>query len=303
MATPAEVISTNKSLSQELTIGGRVSAYVELTKPRITFMVVLSSLAGFFMASKGNVDWVKFLHLALGVSMLTSGTSTLNQYWERDSDKLMRRTMRRPLPSGKMSPLAALLFGTVMAAIGEVYLVLMVNPLTAVIGFMALASYVLLYTPLKQKTVWCTFLGAFPGALPPLLGWAGASDEIALGGIIMFAILFLWQFPHFHAIAMMYTEDYARAGIKMLPVVEPDCKSTARQIIAYAAVLFPVSLLPYFMGMSGLIYLVSAAILGAEFLYISINTARTKTKIDARKLLKASVMYLPLLYLLMTVNS
>lgn len=303
MATPIEVINSNKSLSQELTIGERVSAFVELTKPRITFMVVLSALAGFFMASQGAVNWLTFLHLALGVSMLTSGTSTLNQYWERDSDKLMRRTMRRPLPAGKMSPNIALLFGTVMAALGEVYLVLMVNPLTAVIGFMALSSYVLLYTPLKQKTVWCTFLGAFPGALPPLLGWAGASNEIALGGIVMFAILFLWQFPHFHAIAMMYTEDYARAGIKMLPVVEPDCKSTARQIIGYTLVLFPVSLLPYFLGMSGMIYLVAATILGIGFLYSSIHTARTKEKTDARKLLKASVMYLPLLYLLMAVSS
>jgi heme o synthase len=249
------------------------------------------------------VNWVQFLHFALGVSLLTSGTSTLNQYLERDSDKLMRRTMRRPLPTGKLSSISALLFGTLLAAVGEVYLVVMVNPLTAVLGFAALASYVLLYTPLKPITSWCTFIGAFPGALPPLLGWTAASNEISLGGVIVFAILFLWQFPHFHAIAMLYADDYARAGIKMLPVVEPDGKSTARQIIAYAAVLLPVSLLPYFFHLSGLVYLIAAFLLGTAFLYVSIRTAQTKTKADAKKLLKTSVLYLPLLYILMVLNS
>jgi heme o synthase len=215
----------------------------------------------------------------------------------------MRRTMRRPLPAGKLSATAALMFGLVTALLGEAYLALIVNPLTAWLGLAALVSYVLMYTPLKQRTTLCTAIGAFPGALPPLLGWAAASNELALGGCVMFAILFLWQFPHFHAIAMMYAEDYARANIKMLPVVEPDLKSTSLQIVGYAGLLMPISFLPFFLGMSGWVYLFAAILLGTWFLYISINTAYSKTKTDARTLLKTSVIYLPILYVVMVLNS
>jgi heme o synthase len=299
MATPANVIA----VTQPLTISERVNAYLELTKPRITFMVVLSALAGFCMASKGSINWIQFLHFAFGVSLLSSGTSTLNQYIERESDKLMRRTLRRPLPAGKLSASAALMFGLLTASLGEAYLAFVVNPLTAWLGLAALVSYVLMYTPLKQRTTLCTAIGAFPGALPPLLGWAAASNELALGGCVMFAILFLWQFPHFHAIAMMYAEDYARADIKMLPVVEPDLKSTSLQIIGYAALLMPISFLPFFLGMSGWVYLFAAILLGTWFLYTSINTAYSKTKADARTLLKTSVIYLPILYIVMVLNS
>lgn len=299
MATPAEAIV----VSHPLTVGEKAAALVELTKPRITFMVVLSALAGFCLASQHSINWLVFLHFALGVSLLTSGTSTLNQFIERKSDKLMRRTMRRPLPAGKLSPAAALVFGLMTALLGEAYLAVVINPLTAWLGLAALVSYVLMYTPLKQRTTLCTAIGAFPGALPPLLGWAAASNEISLGGCVMFAILLLWQFPHFHAIAMMYAEDYARANIKMLPVVEPDLKSTSLQIVGYAALLMPVSFLPFFLGMSGLVYLVAALLMGTAFLYISITAAHTKTKADARKLLKASVMYLPMLYIVMVLNS
>jgi protoheme IX farnesyltransferase len=211
--------------------------------------------------------------------------------------------MHRPLPAGKLSATSALMFGLFAALLGEAYLALMVNSLTAWLGLAALVSYVLMYTPLKQRTTLCTAIGAFPGALPPLLGWAAASNELSLGGAVMFGILFLWQFPHFHAIAMMYADDYARANIKMLPVVEPDLKSTSLQIIGYAALLMPVSLLPFFLGLSGWVYLLAALLLGIWFLYTSINTACTKTKTDARTLLKTSVMYLPLLYIVMVLNS
>ncbi len=299
MATPANAIAVN----HPLTISEKMGAYLELTKPRITFMVVLSALAGFCMASKSGINWIQFLHFALGVSLLSSGTSTLNQFLERESDKLMRRTMHRPLPAGRLSATAALVFGLLTVVLGEAYLALVVNPLTAWLGLAALVSYVLMYTPLKQRTTLCTAIGAFPGALPPLLGWAAASNEIALGGCVMFAILFLWQFPHFHAIAIMYAEDYARANIKMLPVVEPDLKSTSLQIIGYAALLMPISFLPFFLGMSGWVYLFAAILLGTGFLYISINTAYTKTKTDARTLLKTSVIYLPILYIVMVLNS
>ena len=299
MATPANAIA----VTQPLTVSEKVNAYLELTKPRITFMVVLSALAGFCMASKNGINWIQFLHFALGVSLLSSGTSTLNQFIERESDKLMRRTMHRPLPAGKLSATAALMFGLVTTTLGEAYLALVVNPLTAWLGLAALVSYVLMYTPLKQRTTLCTAIGAFPGALPPLLGWAAASNEIALGGCVMFGILFLWQFPHFHAIAMMYAEDYARANIKMLPVVEPDLKSTSLQIVGYAALLMPISFLPFFLGMSGWVYLFAAILLGTWFLYISFNTAYTKTKTDARTLLKTSVIYLPIIYIVMVLNS
>jgi heme o synthase len=298
MAVPAEAIIKNPTHS----ISEKMSSLVELTKPRITFMVVLSALAAYCMASKNGINWIGFLHFTLGVSLLSGGTSTLNQYIERESDKLMRRTAKRPLPAGKLSANTSLIFGILIAFLGEMYLALVVNPLTAWLGLAALVSYVLVYTPLKQRSTLCTAIGAFPGALPPLLGWAAASNEIALGGCVMFAILFLWQFPHFHAIAIMYAEDYARAGIKMLPVVEPDLRSTSLQIVGYAAVLMPVSLVPFFMGMSGFIYLFTAILLGTAFLYMSINAAYTKTKIDARKLLKASVIYLPILYIVMVLN-
>lgn len=300
MAVRAEAIIQKPAT---ITLATRMAAMLELTKPRITFMVVLSALAGFCMATSGSVDWIRFLNFAIGISLLTSGCSALNQFIERDSDKLMRRTMRRPLPSAKLTPATALLCGVLTAVAGEAYLAFMVNGLTAVLGFCALASYVFLYTPLKQKTTICTFIGAFPGALPPLLGWAAASGQIGWGGIAMFAILFLWQFPHFHAISMMYAEDYGRAGIKMLPVVEPDCKSTARQIVFYAAALLPVSVLPYVLGMSGVVYLIAAILLGAGYLAMSIRTARTRTRLDARRLLKTSVIYLPLIYILMVLTA
>ncbi|HWQ31290.1 MAG TPA: heme o synthase [Blastocatellia bacterium] len=280
----------------------RLAAYVELTKPRVTFLVVLSALAGYCMGSVGSFDYLGFLHLAIGISLLSGGIATLNQYLERESDGLMKRTRRRPLPTGKLSAGSALWFGSALSVLATVYLALMVNPLTAVWGGAAFASYLFLYTPLKQRTTLCTFIGAFPGALPPLLGWTAARNEMGVEAFVLFAILFLWQFPHFHAIATMYREDYAQAGIKMLPVVDREYKATAREIVIYAAVLLPVSLLPTLLGMSGKIYLVAAVILGLMYLRAGITAARAKTIIEARRLLKTSVLYLPLLYLMMVLN-
>jgi protoheme IX farnesyltransferase len=215
----------------------------------------------------------------------------------------MKRTESRPLPSGKLSPRLALLFGIAVSVLAEVYLVWFVNPLTAVWGFIALTSYLFLYTPLKTRTSWCTFIGAFPGALPPLLGWTAARNEVGIEALVLFGIMFLWQFPHFNAIAMMYREEYARAGIRMLPVVEADGKSTARQIFGYALVLLPVSLLPTLLKFSGWIYLAGAVLLGSAFLYVSIMTAQKMTREQSKLLLKASVLYLPLLLGLMVLDS
>jgi protoheme IX farnesyltransferase len=280
----------------------RLAAYVELTKPRVTFLVVLSALAGYCMGSVGAFDYLGFLHLAIGISLLSGGIATLNQYLERASDGLMKRTRRRPLPAGTLSAASAFWFGLALSAAATVYLALLVNPLTAIWGGAAFASYLFLYTPLKQRTTLCTFIGAFPGALPPLLGWTAARNETGIEAFVLFAILFLWQFPHFHAIATMYREDYAQAGIKMLPVVDREYKATAREIVIYAAVLLPVSLLPTLLGMSGKIYFVAAVILGLMYLRAGITAARAKTIIEARKLLKTSVLYLPLLYLVMVLN-
>ena len=288
--------------SPALTAGEKLAAFYDLTKPRITFLVVLSSLAGFTLGSPAPINWLLFLHTTLGIALLSSGISTLNQYWERDLDALMERTRTRPLPTGKLSSRNALIFGIAISVIAEIYLAWLVNPLTAAWGLVALTSYLFLYTPLKTRTHWCTFIGAIPGALPPLLGWAAARNQVGIEAWTLFGILFFWQFPHFHAIATMYREDYGRALIRMLPVVEPDGRSTARQIVGYTIGLVVISLLPVVLGFSGKIYLAGAVLLGAWFLHASLTTARQMTEAQARRLLKVSVIYLPLLLGLMVLN-
>ncbi|HKO61788.1 MAG TPA: heme o synthase [Pyrinomonadaceae bacterium] len=280
----------------------RIAAYVELTKPRITFLIVLTSAAGFALASPGAVNYSALIAAMVGIALLSSGIATLNQYIERDLDALMRRTADRPLPSGKLHPNEALIFGWGLTIIAEVYLALLVNPLSALLGLTVIAGYLFAYTPLKTRTTLSTMVGAFPGAVPPLIGWSAARGEIGIEAWVLFAILFLWQFPHFLAIAWMYREDYGRAGILMLPVVEPDGRVTAQQIIVYTVLLLPVSLLPTVLGTSGRIYFVGAIILGLLFLYSSIRAAISKSRQEAKRLLLASVIYLPLLFILMVVN-
>jgi len=290
------------SPTRALNFSEKITAYVDLTKPRITFLVVLSALAGFAMGAPSSIDWIQFLHTAIGVALLSSGIGALNQFWERDLDALMHRTRHRPLPAGRLAARNALVFGAAISLLAEVYLAWFINPLTALLGFIALASYLFLYTPLKTRTSWCTFIGAFPGALPALLGWTAARNKIGVEALVLFGIMFLWQFPHFHAIATMCREDYARAGIRMLPVIEPDGKSTARQIVGYTIALVPVSLLPTFLHFSGWIYLAGAVVLGAWFLHASVTAARDLTREQSRRLLRVSVLYLPLLLGLMTLN-
>jgi protoheme IX farnesyltransferase len=303
---------SNDTLDNQQTfslVSGRLSslpdilaAYLELTKPRITFLVVLSALAGFCLGAPSPFDYLRLLHTAVGVALLSSGIGTLNQYLERELDSLMRRTRTRPLPAGRLSPREAWWFGIAISVAAEVYLAVMLNPLTAAWGMVALSSYLFLYTPLKTRTTLCTFVGAFPGALPPLLGWAAARGEVGLEAMVLFAILFLWQFPHFHAIAWLYREDYARARIRMLPVIEEDGRATARQIVSCAALLLPVSLLPVLLKLSGQLYLWGALLLGLWFLSTSLRAAAAKSKPQARRLLRASVLYLPLLFALMVLN-
>lgn len=277
-------------------------AYIELTKPRIAFMLVLTSAAGFYLATKGGFDAVLFVHSMIAITLLAFGVATLNQYWESETDKLMDRTANRPVPTGKVGGIEALVFGSLQCLIAEIYLFFLVNPLTAILGVIVIVGYVLVYTPLKTRTSASTAIGAIPGALPPLMGWTAAANEISLGAWALFAMQFLWQFPHFFAIAWMYKEEYAKAGILMLPVVEPNGKLTARQIVLFALMLLPVSLAPFFLGISGPIFLVGALLLGLWFFVASIQSARAKTKDKAKRLLLVSVLYLPLLLILMVAD-
>jgi protoheme IX farnesyltransferase len=281
----------------------RMAAYAELTKPRITFLIVATSAAGFALGSPGALDYVAMVGALVGIALLSSGIATLNQYAERDLDGLMRRTATRPLPSGKLAPWEAFAFGAGITVLAEIYLLVLVNPLSALLGLTVIAGYLFAYTPLKTRTTLSTLVGAFPGAVPPLIGWTAARGTINLEGWVLFAILFLWQFPHFLAIAWMYREDYGRAGILMLPVVEPDGRVTAQQIVIYTLMLLPVSLLPTVLGMAGRTYFIGAIVLGLLFLYSSLRAAFSMSRQQARRLLLASVLYLPLLFLLMVLNS
>ncbi|MBC8028845.1 MAG: protoheme IX farnesyltransferase [Pyrinomonadaceae bacterium] len=287
---------------ERLSARERFTAFLELTKPRITFLIVLTAAAGFALGSAASIDYALMARAMFGIALLSSGIATLNQYMERDLDLLMRRTANRPLPSGKLMPWEALTFGVTLTVLAEIYLSFLVNPLTGLLGLTVIAGYLFAYTPLKTRTSLSTMVGAFPGAVPPLIGWAAARGDIGLEAWVLFAILFLWQFPHFLAIAWMYREDYSRAGILMLPVVEPDGRVTGQQIVVYTVMLLPVSLLPTVMGISGKIYLYGAIVLGLLFLYSSVRAAFSKSRQEARRLLLASVIYLPLLFILMVIN-
>ena len=276
--------------------------YLALTKPRITWLILMSTGIGYFFGHRGPLDLWLVLNTLLGTALLASGTATLNQWYERDADARMHRTESRPIPSGLVTPLKAFLFGLALIVLGEVELALGVNGLTAWIGFATVASYLLLYTPMKQRTWLSTTVGAFPGAMPPLIGFAAARGALTLEAWVLFAIIFLWQFPHFYSIAWMYKDDYARAGIRMLPVVEPDGISTSRHILAFALLLLPVSLLPGFLNMTGHWYLAAALLLGAFFLRSAVRVARDRSLPNARLVLKASVIYLPLLYVALVLD-
>ncbi len=290
-------------LSKTETLGLKVkaSAFFELTKPRIALMLVLTAAAGFYLGMKTFDIWL-FVNSMVGITLLAFGVATLNQFVERKIDVLMERTAMRPLPTAKLSGTEALVFGVLLCAVSELYLYFLVNPLTAFLGTTVIVGYVFLYTPLKTRTSASTAIGAIPGAMPPLMGWTSSANEISLPALALFALLFLWQFPHFLAIAWLYREQYAKAGILMLPVVEPTGKMTARQIVVFAGMLLPISLAPFFVGLTGMVYLVGASLLGIWFLWESIKTARAKTDKSARRLLLVSVIYLPLVYGLMVIN-
>ena len=280
--------------------------YIELTKPRITWLILMSTGIGYFFGLPSHawrdINWLLLLHTILGTGLIASGTAALNQWYERAADLKMHRTAGRPLPSGRLIAGRALAFGIALSVAGFVELWLGVNLLSGLIGAFTLASYLFLYTPMKQLSWWSTTVGAIPGAMPPMIGYAAAAGAITRESWVLFAILFLWQFPHFYSIAWMYKEDYARAGIRMLPVVEPDCRSTARQIVLYGIALIPVSLVPGMLGMTGRIYFIGALILGLVYLYSGVRVALERTLVRARAVLLTSVLYLPLIYGLMLLD-
>jgi protoheme IX farnesyltransferase len=273
-----------------------------LTKPRITWLILMSTAVGYFFGHSGAWEFWSILHTLFGTALIASGTAALNQWYEGDADAKMRRTQQRPIPSGRLTRNRALVFGILLSIAGFAQLALGVNLLTGLLGAFTLASYLFLYTPLKRKSWHSTTVGAIPGAMPPLIGFAAAAGTLTAEAWVLYAILFFWQFPHFYSIAWMYREDYGRAGIRMLPVVEPDGASTARQIVLFLVMLIPVSLLPTALSMTGRLYLAGAALLGVYFLYYGIRVAREKTLPTARAVLLASVIYLPALYALMLVG-
>ena len=277
-------------------------AYVVLTKPDVTLLVVITTVPGFYLGSIGPMDWARLMYALFGTLLVAGGTAALNQYIERARDAAMRRTASRPLPAGTLVPSDVLLFGTATIALGTVWLALSANVLAALIALSATASYLGLYTPLKTRTTLASAVGAIPGALPPLIGWAAARGSLSGGAWVLFAILFMWQFPHFMAIAWMYREDYARAGIQMLPVADPKGDATFRVIMSFSGALVPVSLLPSVMGIAGIRYFLGALVLGTILLQVSLWANRTRTNVRAKCLMHATVIHLPLLLGLMILD-
>jgi protoheme IX farnesyltransferase len=283
----------------ELAAMSRANAYISLTKPDVSFLVLITTAAGYYMGARGSVDWLRLVHTVFATMLIAAGTAALNHYIERESDGHMRRTASRPLPSGVLQPREALWFGVALCVAGAVYLYFAAGALAAGLGVATCLSYLLAYTPLKKRTVWATFVGAFPGAIPPMIGWAAATGSLDRGAWLLFGILFLWQFPHFHAIAWMYREDYARAGILMLPVVDKQGTRTIRQIIFTAAALVGMSLLPAVVGLAGVRYFFGALVVSVGLLQVCLWAATAKTNMRAKWLMHATVIHIPVLLGLM----
>ena len=278
---------------------GLVADYAELVKARLTFLVLLSTLVGFVMGARGGIDVGLMIHTLFATALVAAGAASLNQWLEREADAKMQRTRDRPLPSGRMQPQEAVVFGTAVSLIGIIYLAVSVNALASLIAFVTLASYLFIYTPLKRLTWLNTVIGAVPGALPPLIGWVGARGELSADGWVLFAILFFWQMPHFFAIAWIYRDDYKAGGFAMLPVVDPDGASTGRLSVFHAMTLVPISLMPGILGMAGVGYFLSALALSCAYLGFALQFNRRKTNRDAWWLFGASIAYLPVLLSLM----
>ena len=302
-ASVADLAPPEPASSTDAVAGpGRPADVLTLTKPRLNLLVLFTTLGGLYIASPGGVPLALLVHTLIGTALVAGGASALNQAWERDTDRLMRRTSARPLPRGRLSATEATAFGVILSVLGLGELTLGVNLVAAAVALVTLAGYVLVYTPLKTRTWHNTLIGAFPGALPPVIGWAAATGDIGWGAVSLFAIMFLWQMPHFFAIAWMHREDYARAGLRMLPVVEPDGRSTGRQAWLYSVALVVASETPAYAGLAGTPYLIVAAGLGVVLIGIAVAFAQTLTQASARRLFLASIIYLPVLWGVLVAN-
>jgi len=280
----------------------RAADYLELAKPRVVVMVLITAFVGFYLGSADVPNYLRLLQMLFGTALTAGGTLALNQYLERDTDALMERTRRRPLPDGRVQPREALWFGVAIILAGLIYLMLAVNWLSAVVTAFITLSYLVLYTPMKPRSSLCMLVGAVPGALPPVIGWVAARGSVEMEAWVLFSIMFLWQVPHTLAIARLYCADYAKAGIQFLPVIEPDGESTNRQIVSHSAALLAVSLLPTLLGAAGPFYFGIAFLLGVTFLVFGIRLVLVSTLKRARQLLFASLIYLPVLLLVMALD-
>ena len=276
--------------------------FIELVKPRLVVMILITTAAGFYLGAQQTVDWLRCLHTLVGAGLTAAGVLGLNQYLERDADAQMKRTQERPLPGGRMNPLTALLVGAVLTGSGMLYLTFIVNMLSGFVISLIVVSYLFLYTPLKRKTSLCTLMGAVPGALPPVVGWVAARGSLTGAAWVLFTILFLWQIPHSLAIAYIYREDYEKAGFRLLPVIHPDGTSTCRQIVVNCVALLGIGLLPTLYNIAGTVYFFTALLAGVAFLAVGIYLERTRSVKAARYLLYASLLYLPLVYITMALD-
>lgn len=294
--------NTGTVIVGEIGASRRVADFFELAKPRVVLMVLITAFVGFYVASAEMPNYLRLLQMIFGTALAAGGTLALNQYLERETDALMERTRRRPIPDGRLQPREALWFGISITLAGLGYLALTVNFLSALVTAFITLSYLVLYTPMKPRSSLCMLVGAVPGALPPVIGWVAVRGNFDVTAWVLFAIMFLWQVPHTLAIARVYREDYAKAGIQFLPVIEPDGHSTNRQIISHSAALLVVSLLPTLLGLAGPVYFLVAFTLGVGFLVYGIRLVLESTLKRARQLLFGSLIYLPVLLLVMALD-
>jgi len=302
MKTADAAVVSSVVASADVRPAYRSADFVTLTKPRLNFLALITTLGGMYLASPAGVPISILIHALVGTALGAGGAAALNQVWERETDGLMRRTQTRPIPAGRLRVTDGTWFGLALSIAGLIELVWMVNLISAAVAAATLVSYLLIYTPLKRRTSLATLIGAIPGALPPVIGWAAASGTISPPAFVLFGIVFLWQMPHFLAIAWLYREDYTRAGIPLLPVLEPDGRRTGQQALVYAAALWPVSLLPALVGIAGVPYSIVATVLGFGLIALSWMFAHDRTTTTARRLFLYSITYLPLLWAALVID-